>query len=553
MWFLGAGASAAAGVPTAADMILDFKRRLYVSQRREGERALANLAVPSVMNLLQSHVDSLGNLPAAGTPGEYAALFEAVFPSEIDRRTYIDTKVSGAKPSYGHIALAGMLKADLARIVWTTNFDPLIEDACAKVYGSTGPLTLVTLNSAVMAAQQISAGRWPIEIKIHGDFRSRQLKNTDDELRQQDSQLRRCLIDCAGRFGLIVVGYSGRDSSVMDALEEALQVPGAFPMGLFWLQQSSSVPSERVTDLIDRAATSGVEAAIVPIENFDEVMRDLVRVAPNMDTTALDEFAGERNIWSAAPVPSGAVGWPVIRFNALPLESLPTVCRRIACKIGGERDLQDVLGKSGANILACRTKHGVLAFGSDAEIRAALADFQITDFDLHSIDRGRLRFDSAERGLVRRTLARAFSRHYGMRVIGRRGKDLLYPTGTFDLKWDGLKKCVGSALSGTVAGSTLKWHEGLSISLEWASDTPWVVIDPTTVIEGVESENAFIAAEFVRERTVTRYNRTLNQLIAFWTSLLSSDGTLCALAIGDGVDATFKLGNVNAYSRRAGA
>jgi len=34
MWFLGAGASAAAGVPTAEEMVWDFKRSLYCSALR---------------------------------------------------------------------------------------------------------------------------------------------------------------------------------------------------------------------------------------------------------------------------------------------------------------------------------------------------------------------------------------------------------------------------------------------------------------------------------------------------------------------------------------
>jgi len=34
MWLLGAGASAAAGIPMAWDMIWEFKQQLYVSQRR---------------------------------------------------------------------------------------------------------------------------------------------------------------------------------------------------------------------------------------------------------------------------------------------------------------------------------------------------------------------------------------------------------------------------------------------------------------------------------------------------------------------------------------
>lgn len=553
MWFLGAGASAAAGIPTASDMVWDFKRRLYISQRRGMDKAVDDLATPSVTTLLQSHVDSLGNLPPADAPDEYAALFEAVFPSEIDRRTYIDSKVSGAKPSYGHIALAGFLQADLARLVWTTNFDPLVEDACAQVYGSTGPLTLVTLNSAEMAAQQIAVGRWPIEIKIHGDFRSRRLKNTDDELRHQDLQLRRCLVDACRRWGLIVVGYSGRDSSVMEVLEQALEEPNAFPMGLFWLHRGSSPPYPRVIDLIRKAVDSSTEAAIIRIENFDETMRDLVRVTPGIDTTQLDAFSGGRQVWSAAPSPSGSVGWPVIRLNALELEALPSICRRVSCKIGGERELQDAIRRSGVDILACRTQHGVLAFGSDAAVRAALGDYDISEFDLHTIDRKRLRFDSSERGLIRRALTRAIARHYGMSVVPKRGKDLLYPLNRFDLKWEGLKKSVGS-LSGAVPGaSAVKWHEGVAITLDWANETPWLLVDPTPVAEGVDHESAPAVAEFVRERTVRRYNLALNDLIVFWTSLLSSDREMRALAIGDGVDATFRIGNVNAFTRRAGA
>ena len=45
---------------------------------------------------------------------------------------------------------------------------------------------------------------------IAGEFRSRRLKNTSDELRMQDEKLRRILIDSCRRLGLIVVGYSGR-------------------------------------------------------------------------------------------------------------------------------------------------------------------------------------------------------------------------------------------------------------------------------------------------------------------------------------------------------
>jgi hypothetical protein len=59
----------------------------------------------------------------------------------------------------------------------------------------------------------------------------------------------------------------------------------------------------------------------------------------------------------------------------------------------------------------------VLAYGSDADVRAAFSDFNITDFDLHTIDVPRLRYESAERGLLREALTRALARARHMDVV----------------------------------------------------------------------------------------------------------------------------------------
>ncbi len=265
-------------------MIWEFKQRLFVTQRKTSPRAVADLSDTNVRLKLQNFIDSLVDAPAPGSADEYAALFEMVYPAESDRRAYLDAKVKGGKPSYGHIALATLMHGGFSRLVWTTNFDPLVADACAKVYDGTGHLTTISLGEPDLAAQAISEDRWPIEVKIHGDFRSRRLKNTSDELRLQDERLRRILVDCCRRSGLIVVGYSGRDASVMDTLESALDTPSAFPAGLFWLHRGDGEPCESVSRLISKARAAGVEAALVRMENFDEMMRDLVRVHPNLDT-----------------------------------------------------------------------------------------------------------------------------------------------------------------------------------------------------------------------------------------------------------------------------
>ena len=554
MWLLGAGASAAAGVPTAGDMVWEFKQQLFISQRRVSPQAVADLSSPGIRAQLQAHIDSSENLPPRDAPDEYGALFEAVYPAEVDRRAYLNAKVAGAKPSYGHLALATLMRAQLTRLVWTTNVDPLVADACAKVYDATGPLTTVALDNPDLAAQCIGEGRWPVEVKLHGDFRSRRLKNTNDELRHQDVRLRQILVDSCRRFGLVVAGYSGRDDSVMGALEEALERTGAFPAGLFWLHRGEEPPLPRVIQLLTHAVVAGAEAALVMVDNFDEALRDLVRLVKGIDTTVLDTFAVERSRWSGAPYPGGRRGWPVVRLNALPVVQTPSVCRRVVCQIGGYAEVRDAVEQAGVDMLVARTHAAVLAFGADADVRAAFEAYRITEFDLHTIETKRLRYESGERGLLRDALTHAIVRQHSLDVIRRRNTDLLAPANPQDASWAPLRRLVGT-LSGAMTGHPeLRWREGVGTRLDWADDRLWLLFEPLTVFDGITDDNKGAAADFARERTVKRYNRQLNELIAFWAAMLAGDGgDLRALGVGDGVDATFRLSSDTGFSRRAQA
>jgi hypothetical protein len=554
MWLLGAGASASAGIPTAYDMVWEFKQLLFVSQRRISPRVVADLSNPNVRARLQAHIDASENLPSSGAEDEYAALFEAVYPSEADRRAYLDSKMAGAKPSYGHLALATLMHAQLTRLVWTPNFDSLVADACAKIYDTTGSLTTVTLDAPDLAAQVIADGRWPLEVKLHGDFRSRRLKNTSDELRQQDARLRRILIESCWRFGLVVAGYSGRDVSIMDTLAETLQHSGAFSAGLFWLHSGGAPPLPRVCQLLRRAVDTNVEAGLVVVENFDEALRDLVRLLDSVDTRTLDAFATERSRCSGAPRLGGRRGWPVVRLNALPVTQAPSVCRRVSCQIGGYAAVREAVDNAGVDVLTARTRAGVLAFGADADVHAAFDPYGITGFDLHTIETNRLRYESGERGLLRDALTCALVRHRGLKSICHRSTDLLRPVRPQDTDWASLRRLVGT-LSGSVAGHPeLGWCEGIAIRLDWADDRLWLLVEPRTVYDGLTEDNKAAAADFARERSVRRYNRQLNDLIAFWAALLAGDGhELRALGIGDGVDATFRLSSDTGFSWRVRA
>ena len=370
-----------------------------------------------------------------------------------------------------------------------------------------------------------------------------------DELRQQDARLRQTLIESSKRFGLVVIGYSGRDRSVMDTFERAVATPGAFPAGLFWLHYGDWSDTCR-HEPAGQACESDVDTAL----GFDEVRVTLVRISKNLDTAALDSFATTRRVWSGAPIPRGQLGWPVIRLNALPVVQAPNICTRVVCQIGGTKEVRCAVSEAGVNVIAVRSQSGVLAFGSDSDVRSAFDPYAITDFDVHTLDPRRQRYDSTERGLLVEALGVALKRQTGLKMSKRRDEYLLAPDDLAASTWLPLKGLVGT-LSGTVKGHPeLHWREGVGIRLAWADDRLWVLVEPRTVFDGINYDNRFAASDFSRERTFNRYNRVINDLLEFWSKQLAQGGQeLRALGVGDGIDAVFRLSTITGFSRRVGA
>lgn len=319
--------------------------------------------------------------------------------------------VAGASPSQGHFALAALAKMMRLNTVWTTNFDKLIEDVLAKVLGSLSGFSVGTLDAPELAEQALSDEKRPVVIKLHGDFLSRQLKNTRDELRAQDAKLRRSLLAGCKRKGLVVVGFSGRDASIMEAFEEALDGGQGFPQGLFWIHRPDAAPAPRVVQLIEKAKGLKIDAHLVEIETFDELMADILLLFDDVPDDIRRALSESRKWLTPVTIPNAANNFPFIRFNAFPLLDVPATCRLIDCKIGGTSEVREAVGKSSVDVLAVRQKMGVIAFGSDADTRKAFDGFNISQFGLHDVDRSKLAFDSAEHGLLNDALARALVRN----------------------------------------------------------------------------------------------------------------------------------------------
>lgn len=557
MWFLGAGASAAANIPTAGYMIWDFKRRLYCAAQRVPLAACQDVGDPVLQAKLQDHFDATGAFPAAGADDEYAAFFEAVYPRDADRRRYIEDRVATGTPSHGHLVLAALCKLNLARVIWTTNFDRVVEDAAAAVFGSSGRLITATLDTPDLARQALTEGRGPLLVKLHGDFHSRRLKNTSAELQAQDRKLRDALVDACRRGGLAVVGYSGRDHSVMDALEDALEEGNGFPQGLFWFHRGPWAPAPRVERLVARARSAGVEAHIIPLETFDELLGDLWDQTERIPADLAARFDRRAARVTDVPLPPPGGDYPIIRLNALPLSALPSVCRLVACSVGGTREARAAVERAGVPVLVGRRRQGVLAFGRDADVRSAFAPHGITRFDLHRIEPRRLAFESAEHGLLLDALVQAFARERPV-VAMHRGRErrllVAAPDGPRAELLAVLGKAAGS-VCGVLAGTELAWAEAVRVRLDFRAGHPWILLEPTIWVEPTDDATAFEAGRAFRlARLAGRFNRTANAILDAWAHVLSGGGaadTIRAVGIdADGVDAGFVVGHRTAYSRR---
>ena len=164
----------------------------------------------------------------------------------------------------------------------------------------------------------------------------------------------------------------------------------------------------------------------------------------------------------------------------------------------GHAEVVAAVEAANVEVLATRTRAGVLTFGSDADVRKAFAAHDIKGFDLHPIEVRRLRYESQERGLLRQALSHALAREHALTVDRRHSNDLLAPVRPADPRWAALRKSLGSS-AGTVPNHPeIGWREGVATRLDWADDHLWLLFEPRTVFTGRTEENKAITTDFAK-------------------------------------------------------
>ena len=586
-WLLGAGASASAGVPTGSDMIADFKTRLYCADSRL-PRQEVDVADPFWERRITSHFDAARGFPPAGDPGEYAAAFEAAYPDARDRRSYIETAVRRGTPSFAHRVLAALISSGFARCLFTTNFDPLIERAVAVADDLLPPdrqahLTVSALDSVERAQRCVRDAAWPLLVKLHGDYQSDHLKNTDHELRLQDERLRRVLVKALIQFGLLVVGYSGRDNSIMDALDEAVTRVGALPAGLWWVSRPGASLLPRVTSLLERAANSDIEVHVVHSENFDELAGDIEREVDLSDPLRQHvRTVRPRPIVQPVTLPtSHAATLPAVRCSALELLSVPEKAREVTLDTPlATPDARQLLKNAGVWATVASYGRRLAVFGPDDAITRVFAP-------LGAKLTGTVRLDPAKRstdlGLVYDALVKSVARHRPLRpVLRRAGHTVMVRPPRDSLGGDmarqhqsalsELQRAYQSALTGTVSDIGCPYAEAIQVRVEVWDSRWWLVYQPYTWVDLPRNDQGHepreevhrysivtlddstpqsIAASWRRERWARRYNRTWHAIVAAWATLIAPDSEVELSAhyfAGSGVNAKFRLSSTTAWS-----
>ncbi|MEM1193236.1 MAG: SIR2 family protein, partial [Pseudomonadota bacterium] len=394
---------------------------------------------------------------------------------------------------------------------------------------------------------------WPIYAKLHGDFQSETLKNTNDELATQDARMRDILLDTCRNQGLAVSGYSGRDASIMSVLREAINDGKGFPNGLFWFVRETDHLYQGLIDLIKEAKNAGVDACFVKAESFDELFSDIIRYLPETEdlTIKLDDKAkiAPRKI----DLTNMSASVPFVRTNALPITDFPKTVRLVDCEIGGAKEIRELMEGKESSLIASRIKKGVLAFGDDGEIRRVFGNNDLRSLDTHSIIEERLSFESGERSLLRDALFRALSARSGFELHRARHRyffraDRGQPK--FELK---ALQAATQRLSGTTSGG-VPWTEACQLRLDYRMGRLWLLLSPVVLVDfddDTSDDAKAQAKELQRERRVRRYNQQSNAILDAWIQAIfgtTRDPETLGIEGGTGIGARFEISPVTGFS-----
>ena len=402
---LGAGASIESGIPSAADCIWDWKREIYLSKNPGAIGNFDNSKSEGVRRVIQRWIDAQNIYPAENSADEYSYFAEKAYPIADDRRKYFQHLVANHNPSLGYHLISLLALENIIKSVWTTNFGGLTLK-CAHQYSPLVPVEITTETSDRIYRGDVD--KELLCIALHGDYKYGALKNTERELDSQDGELVKALLHELTNRDLIVIGYSGRDQSLMNSLQQVYSVKGAGK--LFWCGYGMNVSAE-VEALITLASENGRIAFYIPTEGFDSTMYAIARHCMSENREFLgkvDDIKKKLSI-TLEPQHSGflqpnAIINKVVSTNAFPI-AFPNQCYQFEVLLApGEKqwDFCKMLGKY--DVMAVPYKNLVYAWGSKSVIEEVCKGKLKTNIELCPLSRSTIAGNGTFRELLLKTL-----------------------------------------------------------------------------------------------------------------------------------------------------
>lgn len=272
---LGAGASVTSGVRSGQALVKDWRQQVFNESSHPDGMTIDEYFSPGKAPSWYEETNS------------YAALFENRYDLQRHRRMFVEHEVSKAKPSMGYAYLVKLIENGFFNTVFTTNFDDLLNEAFYR-FSKNRPI--VCAHDSSISGVTVTSSR-PKIIKLHGDYLYENIKATLRETESLETNMKLKFQEFAKDFGLIVVGYSGQDRSIMDILNYLLQKEDYFKNGIFWcIRKGDTSISSELKKLLWRGRVYYVE-----IDGFDELFAELNQRLNNGALPVDDNFLSRKH------------------------------------------------------------------------------------------------------------------------------------------------------------------------------------------------------------------------------------------------------------------
>ena len=203
---LGSGISRDAGIPTGWEITLDLIKNIAATEKEKPKDF--EKWYQERYNESPDYTKLLKKLTV--TPADRANLLRSYFKPTTEEKED-NLKV----PTSAHKCIAILVKYGYIRIILTTNFDRLLEEALSEE-GITP--TVISTEDEIKGAMPFVHNDCTI-IKLHGDYMNTRIKNTPEELANYSNKVNKYLDQIFDDFGLIICGWSAEyDIALRNAL-----------------------------------------------------------------------------------------------------------------------------------------------------------------------------------------------------------------------------------------------------------------------------------------------------------------------------------------------